>query len=153
MNQLLKSLPHRYPFLLVDKVVEFVPGQHIAGIKNFTIGEEVFAGHLPNSPVVPMGLLLEAVTQLGAILVLERPQMAGKVAVILQIPSARVLRPIQAGETLRLEAQVVKLHDAFGELSGAVYQGTEFVGEGQMRFAITNAADLLGGGGLTSVHP
>ncbi len=147
-NQLLQSaiqrlIPHRYPFLLVDRVTEFVPGERIAGIKNLSFNDEMSQGYLPVAPTVPLAVVLEAVTQLGAILVLARPEMAGKMAVILQIPSARSLKPVQPGESLRLEARVLKLKENFGELYGSVFRGGELVGEGQMRFAIANAADLL----------
>jgi 3-hydroxymyristoyl/3-hydroxydecanoyl-(acyl carrier protein) dehydratase len=148
MSQLFQSaiqriLPHRYPFLLVDRVTELVPGQRIVGVKCFTGNEEPPLGYSPDSPQVPTGILLEAVTQLGAILVLERPEMAGKIAVILQIPSARLLQPVQPGDVLRLEAEVLKLGERFGELRGTAYREGELIAEGQMRFAVANAADVL----------
>ena len=90
--------------------------------------------------MVPTGIVLEMVTQLGAILVLERPEMAGKVAMILQIPSARLLAPVEPGDTLRVEAEVIKIGQVFGELRGAAYRRGELVAEGQMRFAIADAA-------------
>lgn len=151
MTQLFQSaiqciLPHRYPFLLVDRVTEFVPGERITGLKNFTANESTLEGRFaPGQAFVPMGIVLEAVTQLGAILVLERPEMAGKIAVILQVPTARMVRPVQFGESLRLEAQVVKLKENFGELKGMVYAGEELVAEGQMRFAIADAATVAPG--------
>jgi 3-hydroxyacyl-[acyl-carrier-protein] dehydratase len=92
---------------------------------------------------VPGGFLIEALTQLGAILVLERPEMAGKVAVILQIPSAQMHRAVNAGDTVRLEAEVVKLRPLIGELRGRAFVAGQLVAEGQMRFAIANASDLL----------
>ncbi len=138
-----RILPHRYPFLLVDRVTELVPGQRIVGVKCFTGNEEPPLGYSPDSPQVPTGILLEAVTQLGAILVLERPEMAGKIAVILQIPSARLLQPVQPGDVLRLEAEVLKLGERFGELRGTAYREGELIAEGQMRFAVANAADVL----------
>jgi 3-hydroxymyristoyl/3-hydroxydecanoyl-(acyl carrier protein) dehydratase len=148
MSQLFQSaiqriLPHRYPFLLVDRVTEFVPGQRIVGVKNFTGNEDTSLGYSPESPQVPTGILLEAVTQLGAILVLERPEMAGKVAVMLQIPSARLLQPVHPGDTLRLEAEVLKLGELFGELRGAAYRDGELIAEGQLRFALASAGDVL----------
>jgi 3-hydroxymyristoyl/3-hydroxydecanoyl-(acyl carrier protein) dehydratase len=148
MSQLFHSaiqriLPHRYPFLLVDRVTELVPGQRIVGVKCFTGNEEPPLGYSPDSPQVPTGILLEAVSQLGAILVLERPEMAGKIAVILQIPSARLLQPVQPGDVLRLEAEVLKLGERFGELRGTAYREGELIAEGQMRFAVANAADVL----------
>jgi 3-hydroxymyristoyl/3-hydroxydecanoyl-(acyl carrier protein) dehydratase len=137
-----RILPHRYPFLLVDRVTEFVPGRRIAAVKNFSTNDEASQGYSATAAVVPMGILFEMVTQLGAILVLERPEMAGKVAVILQIPFARTLGLIRPGDTLRVEAEVVRLRENFGELRGTAYRGGELVAEGQMRFGIANAADL-----------
>jgi 3-hydroxymyristoyl/3-hydroxydecanoyl-(acyl carrier protein) dehydratase len=137
-----RILPHRYPFLLIDKVTEFVPGQRIAAVKHFSVNDEASQGYTCSATVVPMGIVFETVTQLGAILVLERPEMAGKVAVILQVPFARTLELIRPGDTLRVEAEVVKLRENFGELRGAVYRDGILVAEGQMRFGIANAGDL-----------
>jgi 3-hydroxyacyl-[acyl-carrier-protein] dehydratase len=136
------TLPHRYPFLFVDRVTEFVPGVRIAGVKRFGSGDEVAHGHFPECPIIPTGILLEVVTQLGAVLVLERPAMKNKIAMILQIPSARMIEPVQPGDTLRVEAEVIKLREAFGELRGAIYREGRLVAEGQMRFAIANADAL-----------
>jgi 3-hydroxymyristoyl/3-hydroxydecanoyl-(acyl carrier protein) dehydratase len=149
-NLIERVLPHRHPFLLVDRVTEFEPGRRIAGVKNFSANEEACQGYDPARMTVPAGILFEMVTQLGAILVLERPEMQGpgiprKVAVILQIPAARLLEPVYLGDTLRIEAEAVKLRENFGELRGAAYREGKLVAEGQMRFAIANAADLLPG--------
>jgi 3-hydroxymyristoyl/3-hydroxydecanoyl-(acyl carrier protein) dehydratase len=141
-----RIIPHRYPFLLVDRVTDFVAGERITGLKNFTANESTLEGQFTaGAALVPMGIILEAVTQLGAILVLERPEMKGKIAVILQVPMARMLRPVEFGEALSLEAQVVKLKENFGELKGMVYTGEELVAEGLMRFAIADAASVAPG--------
>lgn len=140
-----RVLPHRYPFLLVDRVTAFTPGVEIQGVKNFTANEAILLGHSPSSPVVPPGILLEAATQLGAILVLERPQMAGKIAMILQIPSARINRMVVPGDTVRFKATVLKLRDTLGELRGEAWIGDELVAEGQMRFAIADRPAILNG--------
>ncbi len=137
-----RIIPHRYPFLLVDRVTEFQEGERIVGFKNFTGNEGTLEGPAPKLAFVPVGLVLEAVTQLGAILVLERPQMAGKIAMVLQVPMAQMLRPVELGETLRLEARVVRMKENFGELRGTAYVGQELVAEGQMRFAISDAASV-----------
>lgn len=139
-----RLIPHRYPFLLVDRVTEFVPGERIVGIKNLSLNDELSQGYLPSAPTVPLSVVLEAVTQLGAILVLARPEMDGKVAVILQIPSARSLAPVQPGESLRLEASVLKLKENFGELRGLAFRDDVLVGEGRMRFAIADAEQVIG---------
>ena len=134
-------LPHRYPFLLLDRITEFVPGARISGIKRFSANDEVVQP--AHAGVVPLVILLEAVTQLGAVLVMERPEMKGKVAVILQIPAARVHELIEPGSTLRLEAQIVKMRENFGELRGAIYHEERLVGEGQMRFGVAEKGSLL----------
>lgn len=138
-----RIIPHRYPFLLVDRVTEFIPGERIAGTKQFTCNETQVQGHSPAQPLVPAGILIEMVTQLGAILVLERPHMEGKLAVILQIPEARMIEPVTIGDSLQVEAEVVRIRQSFGELRGAAYREGIRVAEGQMRFAIANIADFL----------
>lgn len=138
-----RVLPHRYPFLLVDRVTDFTPGVEIRGVKNFTANEEMLLGYSSFSPRVPTGILLEAVTQLGAILVLERPQMAGKIAMVLQIPSAKLYKPVAAGDSVRFEARVLKLRETLGELHGAAYIGNDLIADGQMRFAIADGAGIL----------
>ena len=145
-----RILPHRYPFLFVDRVTDFVPGVRIAGRKRFSIDDHAGRGHHPAAPLLSAGIVMEVVTQLGAILVLERPEMLGKVAVILQIPSARLLSPVQPGDTLEIEAEVLKLREAFGELRGRAYRDGELVAEGHMRFGIANAADLLPGSNIAT---
>jgi len=138
-----RTLPHRYPFLLVDRVTRFTPGVEIHGIKTFTANEEMLLGYSPLSPLVPTGILLEAVTQLGAVLVLERPQMADKIAMILQIPSAQIYKPVAPGDTVRFEARVLKLRETLGELRGSAFLGNELIADGQMRFAIASRASIL----------
>jgi len=134
-------LPHRYPFLLIDRITEFVPGQRIEALKRFSANDESLQGYSSHA-LLPAGILFELVTQLGAVLVMERPQMEGKVPVILQIPRARMHRAVHAGETLRLEARVLKIRENFGELRGVIYREDELVGEGQMRFAIADKRSL-----------
>ena len=131
-------IPHRYPFLFVDRVTAFVPGQRIAGVKHFTASDEVSQGNVAG--LVPTTILIEMVTQLGAVLVHAQPHMAGKIAVILAIPSARLLKPVYTGDTLRVEAEVSRLHQNFGEMAGRAYRDDELVAEGQVRFAMAPAA-------------
>ena len=140
-----RILPHRFPFLFVDRITEFVPGQRIVGVKHFSIDDEALRGNAPGLAIVPTGVIMELVTQVGAVLVLEQPEMAGKIAMILQINSARTLKPVEAGDTVRVEAEVVKMKSMFGELRGAIYRDGELVADGQMRFGIANATDVLPG--------
>lgn len=142
LSDLLKILPHRYPFLFVDRVTEFVPGRRIAATKRFSAGDEISRGYLPASPIISVGVLLELVTQLGAILVMERPEMAGKVAMILQIPEAQLTRPVEPGDPLRVEAEVLKMGERLGELRGAIFREGQLVAEGRVRFAIVEEAQI-----------
>ena len=142
-----RILPHRFPFLFVDRIAEFVPGQRIVAMKHFSMNDEALRGNAPGLAIVPTSVIMELVTQVGAVLVLEQPEMAGKIAMILQINSARMLKPVEAGDTVRVEAEVVKMKSQFGELRGAIYRDGELVADGQMRFGIANAADVMGGVG------
>jgi 3-hydroxyacyl-[acyl-carrier-protein] dehydratase len=138
-----RTLPHRFPFLFVDRIEEFVPGERIVAIKHFSANDEASRGNPAGAVLIPSGVILELVTQVGAVLVMERPEMAGKIAMILQIPSARFLKPVAAGDTVRLEAEVVKMKEQFGELRGSIFRKGELVADGQMRFVIANASDVL----------
>jgi 3-hydroxyacyl-[acyl-carrier-protein] dehydratase len=145
-----RILPHRYPFLFVDQVAEFVPGQRIVAVKHFSIDDCAARGNPPGIAMIPTGVIMELVTQVGAVLVLERPEMAGKIAMILQIPSARIIERIEAGDTVRVEAEVLRMKAQFGELRGSIFRAGELVAEGQMRFGIANAEDILPGRGVGS---
>jgi 3-hydroxyacyl-[acyl-carrier-protein] dehydratase len=130
--------------LFVDRVTEFIPGRRIAATKRFSVDDAAPRGYLPASPIISVGVLLELVTQLGAILVMERPEMKGKVAVILQIPAAQLTKPVEPGDTLRVEAEVLKIGERLGELRGAIFRAGELVAEGRVRFAMVDAARILG---------
>ncbi len=138
-----RILPHRFPFLFVDRITEFIPGQRIVATKHFSVNDEALRGNVPGLALVPMGVVMELVTQVGAVLVLERPEMTGKIAMILQISSARLVKPVEAGDTVRVEAEVVKMKANFGELRGAIFRDGDLVAEGQMRFGIANATDVI----------
>jgi len=138
-----RVLPHRFPFLFVDRVEEFVPGERIAAIKHFSIDDQAARGNPPDMAMIPTGVIMELVTQVGAVLVMERPEMVGKIAMILQVPSARVLKPIQAGDTVRVEAEVVRMKTQFGELRGSIFRDGELVADGQMRFGIADAREFF----------
>ncbi len=137
------TLPHRYPFLLVDRVAEFIPGQRIVAIKHFSANDRAAAGNPPGVAAIPTGVLLELVTQVGAVLVMERPEMEGKIAMILNVPSANIIKPVEAGDTVRVEAEVVRMKTQMGELRGSIFREGELVAEGQMRFGIASASDVI----------
>jgi 3-hydroxyacyl-[acyl-carrier-protein] dehydratase len=141
-----RLIPHRYPFVFVDRVAELIPGERIVAFKHFSANEEIARGNPEDQAAIPTGTILELVTQVGAVLVMDRPEMAGKIAMILQIPSATVHSPVYPGDTLRVEAEVVRMRSKFGELKGRLYREGDLVAEGQVRFGIANAEDLRQGG-------
>ena len=107
VNEIKKILPHRYPFLLVDKIVE-EEEKKIVGIKNVTVNEPFFEGHFPEHPVMPGVLIIEALAQTCGVLVLKRPENKDKLGYFAAIDNARFRKPVFPGDTLRLEVEVTK---------------------------------------------
>ena len=112
-------LPHRYPFLLVDKIIELVPRQKIVGIKQVTINEHFFCGHFPDAPVMPGVLIIEALAQVGAILALrEFDDRANKIPFFSGIEKARFRRPVVPGDTLFLEVAAIRIGTKVQKMRG-----------------------------------
>lgn len=127
-------LPHRYPMLLIDRVLEIEPKQRIVAIKNFTINEEFFQGHFPEHPIVPGVLLVEAMAQAGGLLLLhDDPQRAEKLLYFGAIERARFRRPVVPGDQVRFELAVLRLKPAYAKLQaralvdGAVHAEAELL--------------------------
>ncbi len=110
IKRIMHAIPHRYPFLMIDRVMDVVRGQSAVGIKNVTANENFFQGHFPGHPVMPGVLIIEAMAQTAAVLVVETlgPNAAGKVVYFMTIEDAKFRRPVVPGDTLRLEIQKVR---------------------------------------------
>jgi len=119
-------LPHRYPFLLVDRVKEFEPGKRLAAIKNVTVNEPFFQGHFPGRPVMPGVLIVEAMAQAGGVLVFKSGGTVGKtVMYVTGIEEAKFRRPVVPGDQLRFEIEVLKKRPPFWKMQGKAYVDNE----------------------------
>jgi 3-hydroxyacyl-[acyl-carrier-protein] dehydratase len=129
IHEILKILPHRYPFLLIDRVLELKRKERIVAIKNVTINEPFFAGHFPGLPIMPGVLIVEAIAQAGgALLLTEVEDRSNKVMVFTGIERAKFRRPVSPGDQLRLEVEVKGWRSVPG-MTAAKMQGYAYVGE------------------------
>ena len=135
IRQILAILPHRYPFLLVDRILEVTEGR-IVGIKNVTINEPFFIGHVPGQPVMPGVLIVEAMAQVAACLLLNRPHLRGRLAYFAGIDRCRFRRPVRPGDVLRIEIEVRALRARVGKVWGVARVGDEVAAEGELTFAL-----------------
>jgi 3-hydroxyacyl-[acyl-carrier-protein] dehydratase len=118
INQIKAILPHRYPFLLVDRIVELEP-ERIVGIKQVTANEPFFQGHFPDFPVMPGVLIVEAMAQTAGVLVLKSiPDRASKLVLLVAVENARFRRPVVPGDTLRMEIKVLKRKASVAKMAG-----------------------------------
>ncbi|MBI3318102.1 MAG: bifunctional UDP-3-O-[3-hydroxymyristoyl] N-acetylglucosamine deacetylase/3-hydroxyacyl-ACP dehydratase [Candidatus Omnitrophica bacterium] len=138
-----RILPHRYPFLLVDKVVELVPERRAVGIKNVTINEPFFAGHFPKRPVMPGVMIIEALAQVGGILLLNKPENLGKYAYFVAMDSVRFRRTVLPGDTLTLEAEVLKIRSKTGQMRTRALVEGRVVAEADLMFALLEGDEKL----------
>ena len=122
IQEILEFLPHRYPFLLIDRVVEFEPTKRLVAIKNVTINEPFFQGHFPGYPIMPGVLVIEAMAQAGAIIMMnEIPDRAKKLAVFTGIERAKFRKPVTPGDQLRIEVDVLAFRSRMGRMEAKAY--------------------------------
>jgi 3-hydroxyacyl-[acyl-carrier-protein] dehydratase len=132
INEILKLLPHNYPFLLVDKILEYEPAKRIVGIKNVTFNEPFFTGHFPQKPIMPGVLIVEAMAQTGGILAFKSfPEMKGSVFFI-GIDHARFRKPVIPGDQLKFVVEVVKHKREIWIFEGKAFVDDEIVAEAKI---------------------
>ena len=134
-----KILPHRYPFLLVDKIIEIEPDKKAVGIKNVTINEQFFTGHFPGRPVMPGVLIVEAMAQVAGVLMLNKKENVGKYAYFMSLDNAKFRKTVVPGDQLRLEVEVVKLRSKTGQVHTKALVDGAVVSEADLMFALVDA--------------
>jgi 3-hydroxyacyl-[acyl-carrier-protein] dehydratase len=138
--RILEVLPHRYPFLLVDRITALEPGVRAEGIKQVTVNEWYFQGHFPGQPVMPGVLMVEALAQVGAVALLSRPEYAGKLAYFAGIDGVRFRRVVRPGDTLHLRVELTRLRGRIGKGRGEGRVDGALAVEGEFTFALGDRA-------------
>jgi 3-hydroxyacyl-[acyl-carrier-protein] dehydratase len=136
VQQIKEIIPHRYPFLLVDKILEIEEGQRAVGIKNVTANEEFFNGHFPDYPVMPGVLIVEALAQVGAVAMLKKEENRGRLAFFAGIDNCRFKRQVKPGDQLRLEVEMIRVRGSMGKGKGVATVDGEIVCETEIMFAL-----------------
>ena len=133
-----ETLPHRYPFLLVDRITEMEESRRIVGIKNVTANEPFFQGHFPDRPIMPGVLILEAMAQTGGVLAFKSSVATGRSVVYLTgVEGAKFRKPVVPGDQLRFEIDVLKKRPPFWKMLGKAYVGSELVCEAELTAMVT----------------
>lgn len=137
--QIQAIIPHRYPFLLVDKIVELEQGKRAVGLKNVTINEPFFQGHFPSYPVMPGVLIVEALAQVGAVAMLSMEEHQGKIGLFAGIDEFRFKGQVKPGDTLTLEVELTRVRGTVGKGHGTARVDGKVVAEGDLMFALVAA--------------
>jgi 3-hydroxyacyl-[acyl-carrier-protein] dehydratase len=139
IKEIIDLLPHRYPFLLVDRIIEFEEGHHIIGIKNVTINEPFFVGHFPERPIMPGVLIIEAMAQVGGLFILSLSENKNKKKLIYftGMNNVRFRKPVVPGDQIKFVLEPIKLRKFVSILKGKAYVDSEIIAEAELMFSIS----------------
>ena len=136
VEEIQKLLPHRYPFALVDRIIEYVPGESAVGLKNVTVNEPHFQGHIPNRPIMPGVLIVEAMAQVGGVVLTQLPEVAGSFFAFAGIDKIRFRRPVVPGDQLIMTVELLSFKRGFGKMQGRATVEDQVAAEGVMLFSL-----------------
>jgi 3-hydroxyacyl-[acyl-carrier-protein] dehydratase len=137
IEEIKEIIPHRYPFLLVDRILELEPLKRGVGIKNVTANEPFFQGHFPNKPVMPGVLLLEAMAQVGGVSLLYPDENRGKLAYFASMEGVKFRKPVVPGDQVRMEAEVTRLRGSVGKVRAEAFVDGQLVAEAEFMFSLS----------------
>ena len=139
VNDIMKILPHRYPFLMVDRIIELEHGKRCVGIKNVTANEPFFQGHFPGHPIMPGVLQLEAMAQVAGIVMLRQAQNVGKIAYFMSAEDVKWRKPVLPGDVLVIDVELTKLRGKIGKAKGVCKVQGEVVSQAEVTFMVADA--------------
>ena len=142
IKKILQVIPHRYPFLLVDRITELKPGEKASGLKNVTINEPFFQGHFPGEPIMPGVMIVEALAQVGAVAVLSMPENENKLALFTGINNFRFKQMVKPGDQLELEIEMTKIRGGLGKGEAKAQVEGKTVASGELWFAVISREEL-----------
>lgn len=137
IQEIQNIIPHRFPFLLVDRIIEIEPMKRAVGIKNVTFNEQFFQGHFPGKPIMPGVLLLEAMAQVGGVAMLEPEANRGKIAFFAGMDRVKFRKPVVPGDQLRMVAEIIKARGNTGKIWAEAFVDGELVAEGEFLFVLS----------------
>ena len=138
IRQIMEMIPHRYPFLLIDRITECVPKEYAKGYKNVTINEEFFNGHFPENPIMPGVLQVEALAQMGAGILMTLPEYKGKLCLFTGIDKLKFRNVVRPGDRIDMEVYLTKIKGPVIKAEAKSYVNGKLTVEGELTFAVTN---------------
>ena len=139
IEEIQQLLPHRYPFALVDRIIDYVPGQKAVGIKNVTINEPHFQGHFPGRPIMPGVLIVEAMAQVGGVVLTQLPDLQGSLFLFAGIDKVRFRRPVVPGDQLMMTVEILTIKQRrFGKMQARAEVDGRLACEGELMFSLVD---------------